>query len=357
MVVGVTMLTFGLFDIDAMRRRPAGPKVLVYLDQSAVSEMARGSYQDLLALLRRGIESDRLLCPSSAEHADESMLAGRSYWSIVKLVDELSMGVRFRSNLEIEYAEIMAAATSFLGRPYQEPLWMEAFSRDPHAPRSEIYGAGYRVTVLPDQVDWWQDEVAFQKSQTDKMTATYEEIRREGRTFEQQAELEYQAHLRWKLGPLIDAQAVAERLALLVLKAGPNLDDAEAIQTPGSAFRRYQALRSLVARVNSIRQGFPELETRAEEFARSMFLRSSPSLSFIPLFLAGLACIPGRKAKPSDRYDLAHLTKGLSRCDIVTADGGMVQMCKDRRLIPTGVPLFRSNALDELTRHLRSILM
>lgn len=344
------------FRIETLRRRPPGKKVLVYLDQSALSRLAEGRHPDLLAILRNGVESDRLVCPRSRDHRDETALADTLYDGLTKLADELSMGIEFRSDFEIECSEIEAAAASFVGLPGRELLWSEAFDRDPHTSRSELYPSGCRLAVSRCRVDWMIQEVEYQKSGTDDMTRIYEVARATRRTFQEQAEMEYRTVLQWKLGTLIDPDANARRLACLALSAGVEDSDATALLAPGSAFRRYSAAKRQADWVTRLVRKYPELPERSHDFAESAQLRSCPSLAYLALLSAGIALVPNRKAKSGDRYDRSHLVKGLSRCDIVTADGGMDQVCREHHLVPDDVFLCRSSEFDALTEYLRSIV-
>jgi hypothetical protein len=68
------------------------------------------------------------------------------------------------------------------------------------------------------------------------------------------------------------------------------------------------------------------------------------------LFRAALATMRNRKFDRGDGYDIAHLTRGLSRCDIVTTDGGMTEVVRGRRLAPAGCQLFSYREMDNLHR-------
>jgi hypothetical protein len=65
----------------------------------------------------------------------------------------------------------------------------------------------------------------------------------------------------------------------------------------------------------------------------------------------------GRKAKQGDGYDIAHLTRGLSRCDIVTADAGMTQIARSRRIVPDGCQLFPFRDMAALHRAVETALV
>src|SRR2546430_12805959 len=83
------------------------------------------------------------------------------------------------------------------------------------------------------------------------------------------------------------------------------------------------------------------------EFAVSDELAHMPAIRFPALFRAAIAVRRGRKAGPGDGYDIAHLTRGLSRCDIVTADRAMTAIARERRLVPSGCQLFRTSETAE----------
>jgi hypothetical protein len=60
-------------DVDRLARRPDGPRLLFYLDQSTLSALVKEkSHSRLLDLLRVGVDSGRLLCPTSISHDDET---------------------------------------------------------------------------------------------------------------------------------------------------------------------------------------------------------------------------------------------------------------------------------------------
>jgi hypothetical protein len=47
-----------------------------------------------------------------------------------------------------------------------------------------------------------------------------------------------------------------------------------------------------------------------------------------------------------DGYDIEHLTRGLSRCDLVTADSSMTELCRAYKLVPAGCQLCSYRELD-----------
>ena len=119
-------------DVNCLRRRPAGPKVLVQLDQSMLSDLAR---DDRLSATRQllvaGVEADRLICPVSPGGVDETLAAEKSWRDISDLQDQLSMDVSFLDDRVIAQREVFDAAAKFCGDAPFYSLADEAFDDDP----------------------------------------------------------------------------------------------------------------------------------------------------------------------------------------------------------------------------------
>jgi len=303
-----------------------------------------------------GVRFGVLVCPSSPDHADESVLASRSYELLHNLADELSMGIHFRWDFEIEYNEMIHAAAAFAGAGPNEPEWGEAFETDPHTPRERLYPGGFRVSLKAQRLDWQVSEVEQERDDVEALTAIYETVRQSGRTFDEQAEMEFADVVKWKLGPIVASNWFRAKMAEWTLGAVKALESPDNVTAPGSLFNMYSAGQKTAGFCNYLVRRFPLLTARASEFATSEELRACPSLALPALMFAGIAATPRRKAKPGDRYDRSHLMKGLSRCDIVTADSGMVQICRERKLVPAGVSLYSSAEHSALHEHLERLL-
>jgi hypothetical protein len=65
---------------------------------------------------------------------------------------------------------------------------------------------------------------------------------------------------------------------------------------------------------------------------------------------AALATMSGRNFKKGDGYDIVRLTCGLSRCDVVTADGGMTELVRGKKLVPEGCQVFSRREVDKFHR-------
>jgi hypothetical protein len=336
-------------EVNPLRRRPPGQRMLVYLDQSTVSALATEErFGDLRDLLRGAVQEGRLVCPESLGHSGETLAAKRSWEDITKLTDELSMGISFRGDNELADYEVHAAAAAFCGHPAAE-RWEEAFDTDPHASLDELFPGGVRVSSYFPPSEPRLAEVTYSKDSEAKLEAIYEKVRRDRVSFEEQVEREFSEMVYWKLGPLIDPDRFAEQMA-----RGSRGLMGEWVQdivdiAPGSAYKVFMTVSERKAQAEHLIKRFPELRGREQEFAASSELRNMPSLRYPAIFRAALATMRGRRPKRGDGYDIEHLTKGLSRCDIVTADAGMTQLAMDRRLVPSQCELLRFNDINGLT--------
>jgi hypothetical protein len=328
------------------------------LDHSTLSALARGEtpeFDAMRGLLAQAVESGRLICPFSPEHRDEAALARPdTYDAIDELGDVLAMGIEILNRELIEWHEIHAAARAFLGHE-PRPLWKEAFEEDPHTPREALFfefmGGQIRIRArLPVDEDQ-RAEVRYQRAKEDPMVKAYAELRAAGFAFEEMAEANLEAMLNWKLGPLFDPgsfqTAVERRQAELVAEwaatSEPNL-------APGSPTNRYLTFAVRMSHTTAFVERVPELVERAAEFKASNELRSLPTLRYPALLRAALAADPtDRQPRPSDGYDIEHLTIGLSRCDIVTADRAMTRIARARDLIPDDCQLFEFSDAAGLT--------
>ncbi|MBN2575229.1 MAG: hypothetical protein JXP73_11760 [Deltaproteobacteria bacterium] len=328
--------------------------MLVYLDQSALSRLAEGRFPDLLETLRRGIHSGALLCPESFEHRDETVLADKSRFdAITELSDELSMGVGLLDREDVWRNEVHVAVASFLGEEPPMEIWKEAFEKDPHLPLDHLFpvSPGLRVTFPPEKVDWREEEARKRKEPfADLLNEHWQ--RSTGASFEEQTEVEFQGSLGLLLMPLVNPSRflawLKESRALMEeeIRAGHIESD----------YNRYVHRHELGEFSDFLLCTYPTLRNRLGEFLASRQLRCTPSLRYPALLFAALFCTLCRKVRESDVFDIQHLTQGLSRCDIVTADGAWVQWCRERNLVPGSVRLFSSRELDQLTAHLHSVL-
>jgi hypothetical protein len=337
-------------DVNALWRRPPGPRVLVYLDQSTLSALVTEErFADVREQLRAAMYDDRLVCPTSLEHTGETIPARNSWEDITKLADELSMGVDFRPEQELRAYEVRAAAELFFEGQGKREVWQEAFKTDPHTPRETLFPGGFRVHAYFPPDEWRLTEVENLRQTELDLERIYEEARRQGYSFEQQVEREFEAMVEWVLGPLVDGgkmQALYERRKAELVQEGLH---GEWDPSPGSTMSHFLATSEHLAGIRSLVERFPQLEERAPEFAGSEIFRNMPALRYPPILRAAIAVMSGRKPQRGDGHDIVHLTRGLSRCDIVTADAGMTQLCVNHRLVPEGCTLVRFNDVTGLS--------
>jgi hypothetical protein len=341
-------------DINALARRVPGPRLLVYLDQSTLSSLVRDeSHAGLLDLLKREVQAGRIICPSSDAHDDESALVGdRELWKAVdSLTDELAIGVAFRSNEEIEYAEIYAAAAEFSGQD-SDVSGKEAFRTDPQTSREKLFmsfGDGQiRIRAYFEPNDMHRGEVEYERNIEDGMEQAYAELREAGFSFEEMAVGNLEQMISWKLGPLLAPEEFAQHYFTRAGALARAIEAGSTEFTSGSAYSRFQAFGMRKAQIERLAARYPDIQRKPSEFRQFKPLRTLPTLAYPALFRAALAAMPKRRAKASDGYDIGHLTLGLSRCDFVTADGGMAQLVRDFRLVPDGCEVFAHREADQL---------
>jgi hypothetical protein len=347
-------------EVDRLARRPDGPRLLLYLDQSTLSALVtEKSHSRLLDLLRAGVDSGRLLCPTSISHDDETArvhIRDPGLWQEIDgLADELSIGIGFRGEEEVELAEIHAAAAAF-EELEDRPVWEEAFRIDPNTPRDELFSDFGRIRVYSEPSETLHEEVVHERSKEIGMDGVYAELREKGFSFEEMAEGNLEQMISWKLGPVL----APEEFRSHYLRRGLALtQDAEAGKvdiSPGSAYNRFMAFGTRRIQMERLADRYPEIARRPNEFRQFEVLRSLPTLAFPALFRAALAARSGRRARLSDGHDIAHLTHGLSRCDLVTADAGMAQLIKDFKLAPPGCQVFSYREFDQFADTVSQIL-
>ncbi len=242
------------------------------------------------------------------------------------------MGIDFLDPKSIRQREVWTAASEFFNLDSDYSLAEEAFDRDPHTPREDLYNGGFRVSVRSEPSEHLAAEVVSQKHKEDRLQTAYDEARQIGRSFEAQAEVEYDAMVRWVLGPIADADFTDE----FARKQAA----ATVARWPGQALSRYIAVAERGQFAESLLAKFPDLSERRAEFAASEELRQMPALYYPAIVRAALATMRSRRAKPGDGYDIDHLANGLSRCDMVTADSGMAQLVVNHKLVAPDCQLF-----------------
>jgi hypothetical protein len=316
------------------------------------------AFRELQHVLRDGADAGRLICVHSPAHHDESVLAQEHTWfALDRLARDLSPGVRFLTAGEIENNEIRAAARELLGKRPEES-WHEAFTADPHTssePTVAVNGGVAEVCAVLPPSELERAEVEHQKEKENALTDAYREAG-EQFSFREICEAYLHALLEWKLGPLASTSKWLAQLDARDRDVAEEEARGANPLRPGSALLRRQPVVQRGEFIKRLVIELPELRDRDADFFASRELRTMPSLMLHAYLRAGLAATRGRRAWPADAYDVVHLTHGLSRCDLVTADRGMVEMVRARSLLPAEVRLFESSDVDDLVTAVRESL-
>jgi hypothetical protein len=120
------------------------PKQILYLDQNFISEMAkaedrkdsqRQDYQKLLSIIRTKVNQNRLVCPASQFHREESAQDERIKRIVWPLVEEFSRALEFHKSTQILDNQVALAGLAYYGKePPHVPGWAVAFNKDPLEP-------------------------------------------------------------------------------------------------------------------------------------------------------------------------------------------------------------------------------
>lgn len=333
--------------IDRLARRPSGPRKLLYLDQSVLSEFARGAQPRLLRRIQEAVAADRLVCPRSDISDQESQLAPLPLRrALDDLADELSGGVWFYEMRLITWYELDGAAAEFLGvAPLNAEAWQEAFTRDPQGslvPRSaSTFHISFAASPHPSAVE----EVKHAKESVSVVRPAQDAARQAGHSFVTQAQIEQEAALNHTLGVLFEPQAHETRVQNAMAEAADEMEagDVTRMLEPGSKARRWEYVYLLNEEAKSLLERYPDLRGRAQEFKEFLLQGPVPALRYPALLWAGLGVVTrDRRPRPGDRHDIDHLTLGLSRCHMVTADSGMTQLCRRHPSCPARLQALRS---------------
>jgi hypothetical protein len=119
---------------------------IIYLDQNYISNMAKaivGRIRDkalakfwlsIFEDLKKAVLLDKITCPESNFHKTEAMFDKTLEEPLIKVIAELSMGLKFRSWQDILEGQIIEAARLFVGKHNNEKKWWTiAFESDPNA--------------------------------------------------------------------------------------------------------------------------------------------------------------------------------------------------------------------------------
>jgi len=139
-------------------------KKIVYLDQNFVSNLAKASYvsdwrdrlkdfyRELHDLLSDLTDRDKLICPTSLFHSEESELGNRVKEFLWHFVEQLGYGLSFKPSAEIMEYQVISAARAYCGlQATQCSAWMVAFNRDPQVPIGQLSRPALQVSIPNSQ--------------------------------------------------------------------------------------------------------------------------------------------------------------------------------------------------------------
>lgn len=122
-------------------------KTILYLDQNIVSNLAKVGnvpdwkdslkdfYSSLIQLLKTKVNQNRLACPTSNFHRQESEQNARFKDHVWHFMERLSHSLSFNSFVQIANSQLASAAYAYAGKDVVfVPDWTIAFNQDPHEP-------------------------------------------------------------------------------------------------------------------------------------------------------------------------------------------------------------------------------
>ncbi len=296
------------------------------------------------------MERDAAICVGSPWHEDELALlgSGPTLNANVRTLRTYTRDLRMKFDNELISAELFAAAREFCED--REPLtWREAFRDDPDNPPLNAFqtrwmNEQYEVEGQPSLVD----EAEHDRRTSEGLTAAHIELRG-NYEWSEIAEGNLKQQIRHYLAPLADPDYCAAYGTKLAKQAALVMATGDTQAQAGSALLIYTRFAEVAYMANVIRERFPKIQAEPRAFCESEAVCNLPTMRLVSFLLAALSA-DGKRISPQrgDLHDLWHLTYGLSRCDIVTADRRSCELARGRGLVPSGVALFEGHhGLDE----------
>lgn len=134
-------------------------KKIIYIDQSFISNLAKAEeknlekYKILARLLKQGVSEEKIVCPSSWYHREESSLVNQKFEKSIKNQLGYIGQVDFGIESEIERKQFISSAKQFCGLDAQM-LWADIFDKDPdtHLERFKISAnLNFKVLDIPEE--------------------------------------------------------------------------------------------------------------------------------------------------------------------------------------------------------------
>jgi hypothetical protein len=345
------------FEVDRCRRRPTSRRLLIYLDSSTFGAVARkdAGADELDGALRTAIDDETGICVAAPWHEDEVALLnfGSTLDRVTRVIRRYTLDVQMRGSEALIGQELDAAASEYSGETH--PItWHEAFDCDPDDPPLKPFQADYlEHRDRPELPVALVDEVNDMRNTSERLLEAHRELRDRQFDWDTVAEANIEARVRYLLGPLADPDfSVVERTrrADLIRAWNQGKDGAE----PGSPTRRYARFAQVASNARALLERYPPVAADPSGFSWSDIVRYLPTIGLFSVLIAALS-VDGKRTtpQPSDLHDIWHLTYGLSRCDIVTADRRTARLAIERGLVPAGVRLLEAHRLSGIAAAVR----
>ena len=335
--------------VDGCRRRPNCQRRLIYLDTSTVGELAvrNPAAEPLAKALGTAIERERAICVGSPWHDDEMAML---VWADphVQTLRTYTLDLRMRHEDQLIGRELHAAARQFSGERC-EITWREAFRHDPDDPPLTPFQASYlNERQRFERPAALREDVEHDRSTSESLTEAHVELRGAGLSWEDVALGNLDAQVKYYLGLLADPRFLEKAEARQADLVREWLTGSVGME-PGSPTRRYLRSAEVASAASRLREQYPAVAEDPSGFCASDEVRQLPTMRLFSFLLAALS-VDGRQTKPSasDLHDLRHLTYGLSRCDVVTADKRSCRLARKRGLVPPSVRLIEATSFDDI---------
>lgn len=301
---------------------PKLQKRILYVDQCALGHMLKpfGEWSRLHARLAEMVESQRIVCPSSWHHREEAEFSKDKFDQLMNMARTLGRNNHLLSHWEIHIKQLNLALECFLQG--NQVAWdlpaRDAFHDDPNAWHPLL-----TVHVLRPR----DEESVASRRETKRavhqiMETLYADPAYTSRSFEEQVKRETDGFA----GAIIDTHNRVCR-EIMDARAGLPVSDSFGLPPPPAAKWVQWALAQ-------IHKAAPECKATdgmadffySPQFACVPFVRINAVLRAA---IATKARDSGRKAKPSDMYDLEILAAYMPYCDAMLLDGEMQSLARD----------------------------
>ncbi len=316
------------------------PKVIIYLDQNFVSNMANaksGTLRDdrwlhLYELLDDLVHNkQKVICPESFFHQIESSQSKELVSNINDVVCQLSWGLRLiRWEVAFRY-QVRRAMCMILGKKEPPRSWIQAFSHDPNEPTSNRSLSFMGGKILP-YLRWWRPDfpelIEIDKWIKELYPKAIDEIRRAA------AERDFASYVEELIWIFIGSHYVAPSQKAKEIffsgKVPKNLAGCDEL-FGGSEWSILQEMwRDLGGE-----------KVRLTDFLVSEYFKSCPFLDIQSQLRAALLVDPGRTAKEGDYLDARIIATAMPHCDFLAVDGPMKYLVEQIGLdIKYGVTIF-----------------